>query len=191
MKTHHYIIQSTSCLTQEVSGGAGAPPGEEHRQSNSVHKPADRLNSHKLQRPLLLEDLHSQLGNSGGAPNQTTEVGSALVGKNAGVGEEGGDGVGLNTRADEVGAPEGDGRGGLRGAEELLLAVGGAGLLIGFAEDGGEDGHVGDVGEDGAQSDGGGLNGGVEGEVVAISLSASAPSPYYSLPSLWLHTKSS
>lgn len=78
------------------------------------------------------------------------------------------EGVCLDTGAEDRAAVESGGRGGVARLEELFFAVGGAGALVGLAEDGREDSEVGDVGENRAEGDGRGLDGGEVGEVVAV-----------------------
>lgn len=73
--------------------------------------------------------------------------------------EDGGNSVGLKTRADERRAVESRGGSSLLGAKELLLSVGVLGALVGVPKDRSKDGEVGDMGENGAERDGRGLDG--------------------------------
>ena len=91
--------------------------------------------------------------------HQSAQVRRTLVAQRARGIEQRTDTVRLDGRADERSAPGGAGVGGLLGLEELLLGVGGLGLAVGLAEDGAEDGERGGVVEDGADRDGGGLDG--------------------------------
>jgi len=70
--------------------------------------------------------------------------------------EDGGDGVGLDTGADESGAVEGSGGGSLLALDELFLGVGLLGAAVGVSEERGEDGEVRSVVEHCAEDNGGG-----------------------------------
>jgi hypothetical protein len=74
-----------------------------------------------------------------GHEDEPAEVRGALVAEGAGGVDQGADAVALESGADESGAPGGDGRRGLLGADELLLGVGRLGALVGLAEEGRED----------------------------------------------------
>jgi len=99
-------------------------------------------------------------GRSGrGSEDQTTEVGSALVGEGTGGVKKSTNTVGLEGRAGKGSTPGSGGRSSLLGLEELLLGVGSLGLTVGVTEDGAEDGEGGEVVEGSADSDGRRLNG--------------------------------
>ena len=105
-------------------------------------------------------DSKQTYGRSGrGSEDQTTEVGSALVGEGTGGVEQSTNTVGLEGRAGKGSTPGSGGRSSLLGLEELLLGVGGLGLTVGVTEDGAEDGEGGEVVEGSADSDGRRLNG--------------------------------
>ena len=108
-------------------------------------------------------------GSSSSSEDQTTEVGSALVAQRSSGIDESADAVALQGRADESGAPGGDGVGGLLGLDELLLGVGELGAVVGLAEERAQHGELDAVVEEGAQRNGGGLNG---REICISSLSA-------------------
>jgi hypothetical protein len=116
--------------------------------------------------PVIHSRMHLPRGrmtytrSSSGSKNQTTEVSGTLVAQGSGSIDESTDTVALQGRADKGGAPGGDGVGGLLGLDELLLGVGELGTVIGRAEEGAQDGELDAVVEEGAQRDGGGLNGG-------------------------------
>lgn len=99
-------------------------------------------------------------GGSSGSEDETTEVGSALVAQGAGGVDEGSNTVGLETSSDKGSAPGDGSTSSLLGLEELLLGVGSLGALVGLAEEGSHDGELNTMVEDGAEGDGGGLDGG-------------------------------
>lgn len=96
----------------------------------------------------------------GGEENEATEVSSALVAQSAGGVEQGTDTVALEGSSDEGGAEANGGRGGLLGADKLLVGVGGLVAVVGGAEDGGQDGELNALVEGQAEGNGRGLDGG-------------------------------
>jgi hypothetical protein len=93
-----------------------------------------------------------------GEEDESTEVGSTLVGESAGGVDQGTDTVGLDGGTDEGASPGGGGTGSLLGLGELLGGVGALGLAVHVTEDGAEDGERGNVGEDGTEGDSRGLD---------------------------------
>lgn len=89
----------------------------------------------------------------GGEEDEAAEVGGTLVAESSGSVDESAYTVGLKGRADEGGSPGDSGGRSLAGSEELLLGVGSLGALIGLAKEGGEDGELNGLVEDGAEGD--------------------------------------
>ena len=85
--------------------------------------------------------------------DQAAEVGGALVAEGASGIDQSSDTVGLDGRADDRSSPAGGSGGGLSGLEELLLAVGGLGAVVGVTEERCEDGEGGGLVEDDAEGD--------------------------------------
>lgn len=73
--------------------------------------------------------------------DQCPEVGRPLVAQSASSVDQSTDAISLDGRAGERRAPASSSGGSLAALEELLLRVGGLGLLVGIAEDGAEDGE--------------------------------------------------
>lgn len=91
--------------------------------------------------------------------DQPAKISSSLVAHSPSSIDQSTDTVRLKSGAAERGAVKGQSGGGLLRLEELLLAVGGLGPVVGVAEDGREDGERGGVGEDRAERDRGRLHG--------------------------------
>lgn len=93
-----------------------------------------------------------------GHEDQRSEVCSTLVGKSTSSVQESTNTVGLDGRADNASSPCGGGRSSLLGLDELLLAVGGLGAVVGVTEDWAENGEGGGVVENRAEGNGGWLD---------------------------------
>ncbi len=175
MPEHSYAtIPQTSCLVEWV--GAGAPPGHEHGETDSLEDAGQGADSDGVERALLSGDLGDELCTTlarnssvvrivfthrwsrAGEEDQATEVCSALVAERAGGVDERTHTVRLDGGADEGCAPCGGSGGSLLRLEELFLGVGGLGLTVGLAEERAEDGEGCRVVEDGAERNGGWLD---------------------------------
>lgn len=95
----------------------------------------------------------------GGEKDQTAEVSSSLVAQGAGRVDESGDTISLDGRSHDAATPAGGSGGSLLGLEELLLAVGGLGAVIGVAKEGGQHSCRADLVEDDAKGNRRGLDG--------------------------------
>jgi len=172
----HSRLSLRTSLREQV--WAGTPVSEEEGQTDGLEDAGEGADGDGVERALLGEDLgddllyHNQQNHSpcrklmethgrcrAGHEDQAAHVGGALVAEGTGGVQERADAVRLHGRADGGSAVRGGGRCGLLGLEELLLGVGGLGLAVGLAEDGAEDGEGDGVGVDGAERDGGRLDG--------------------------------
>lgn len=91
--------------------------------------------------------------------DERAKVSSALVAERACRVDQGSNTIRLDRGADERRAPGRSRSGSFLGLEELFFGVGFLGTAVGLAEEGSHDGEGGDMVEDGAERDGGGLDG--------------------------------
>ena len=95
----------------------------------------------------------------GSEEDQTTKVGSTLIAQSTSSIDESGNTISLNTGTDDGRTPAGSSSGGLLRLEELLLAVGGLGAVIGVTKERSKHGGTGDLVEDDAEGNRGWLHG--------------------------------
>ena len=88
---------------------------------------------------------------SAGEEDQTTKVGSSLVGEGAGGIDESSNTIRLNCRAEQRATVRSTCTGGLLGLEKLLGCASSLGFAVGIAKDGGEHRERGGVSEDSAE----------------------------------------
>lgn len=96
---------------------------------------------------------------SRGEEDERAQVSSALVAQRSRSIDQSANSVGLDCGADDGRAPGGSGGGGFLRLDEFLVAVGFLGAAVGLAEERSHDSEGGDMIEDGAEGDGGGLDG--------------------------------
>lgn len=142
------------------------PPSQHHTQSQCLNQSSRSLDQNKLCRPLLRKDLSSKRRHTRDRKDHSTQPRRTPIAECSGSIQKRSESVGLDSGADEGGAVDGDDGGGLARADELFLRFGVFGTAVGLPEDGGHDSQVGGVGEDGAEGDGRGLDGGEVGEGV-------------------------